>query len=136
MGYVVIKEIETGVDSNEKSGTIALLWIKRVMEFVHEIILGLVEDSDVELRIAARTAYGKTLRFCHGFAIRALFETGILLSPTRAVFYRNLMGGVVGEKDKVQKDFKEFLQVLDPVLQLIVSFYQERNLEKFIPPNS
>lgn len=120
---------EEGIGSS--TGTVALLWMKRTMEFVLGLIRGLVEDASVTLATASRASYSKTLRYCHSFIVRNVFDTGLRFAPAREVFIRNLSGSSADAK--VDEAFKEFSTVGDVVLKNIVDTYYARELETCVP---
>lgn len=113
-----------------ETGTVALLWMKRTMQFVIGLLRMLVLDDAVSLSSASRKSYSETLRYCHNILTRGVFDTGLRFAPSRESFYSNLAGG--GDTSRVSESMKEFLDVLDPLLAGIVAMYKEKGLEPYI----
>lgn len=120
---------ESGVGSD--TGTVALLWMKRTMQFVLGLMQALMADTNVSLSSASRKSYAATLRHCHNFVTKGLFDTGLRFAPSRESFYRNL-AGVDADVGRVEKGMEEFLGVFEPIVGGIVSMYKEMGLELYI----
>lgn len=120
---------ESGVGSD--TGTVALLWMKRTMQFVLGLLQALVADANVSLSSASRKSYAATLRYCHNFVTRGVFDTGLRFAPSRESFYKNLAGGDA-EVGRVETAMEEFLSVFEPIVGGIVRMYKEMGLELYI----
>lgn len=122
---------ESGVGSD--TGTVALLWMKRTMQFVLGLLKALVTDASISLSSASRKSYAATLRYCHNFVTRGVFDTGLRFAPSRESFYKNLAGGGAGaDVGEVERALEEFLGVFEPVVEGIVGLYKEMGLEPYI----
>lgn len=119
---------ETGAGS--ESGTVALLWMKRMMQFVTGLLQILVKDGTASLSSASRTSYSKTLRHCHNFITRGVFDTGLRFVPQRETFYKNLANGAPVEK--VDQAISDFITIFEPMLVGIDGMYKARKLETLI----
>lgn len=119
---------ESGI--GQSAGTVALLWLKRMMQFVGGLLQLLVLDPAINLSSASRKSYSKSLSYCHNFVTRGIFDTGLRFAPTREVFYANLAGGAPLEE--VTKGMQEYLSVFKPLLDGIVALYLEKGLEPYI----
>lgn len=119
---------ESGAGAN--SGTVAVLWMKRMMQFILGLLDMLVKDKEITLAVASRKSYAKSLSLCHGFVTRKVFDTGLRFAPTRESFYANLAAG--GEVAGVEAKMEEFLQVAQKMMGGIIAVYKERGLEKAI----
>lgn len=125
--FKLIKK-ESGIGKD--SGTVALLWMKRTMQFVIGLLKNLVSDPAVTLPTASRASYANTLSYCHNFVTRKIFDNGLRFAPSRESFYRNLAGGP--DTSKIDSALREFLDVFSPQLQGIVTLYKEKDLEPYI----
>ncbi len=124
------KSIRKENSAGGQTGTVALLWMKRMMQFVTGLLVNLTEDAAATLSSASRASYAKTLRFCHNFVTRGVFDTGLRFVPARDTFYRNLANGAPIEK--VEAALKEFIAVFEPQLKGIDAMYRARDLEPLI----
>lgn len=119
---------ESGIGCN--TGTVALLWMKRTMQFVIGMLQRLVQDSSITLSSASRESYSKTLRSCHNMITRGVFDTGLRFAPTRESFFKNLAGG--GDTGRVHASLSQFLFVFTPQLDMIIAMYKKKELEPYI----
>lgn len=124
------KAIRKETTAGGKTGTVALLWMKRMMQFVVGLLRILCEDASKSLSEAAGESYGKTLTHCHNFVTRGVFKSGLWVLPARAGFYKNLAGETPVEK--VEAALKEFVDVFEPQLKGIDAMFKARNLEPLI----
>ncbi|KAI0561050.1 Glycolipid transfer protein [Gracilaria domingensis] len=124
---LILKETGQGPET----ATVGLLWMKRTMQFVIGLLRYLVQDASISLSSASRKSYSETLRYCHNFITRGVFDTGLRFAPTRESFYKNLAGGAE-DISKVNAPMKEFLEVFDPQLDSIIAMYKEKGLEPYI----
>lgn len=125
------KLIKSESGAGAESGTVALLWMKRTMQFVIGLLQQLVDDIKVTLSSASRKSYAASLKYCHNFITRGVFDTGLRFAPTRESFYKNLAGGS-GDTSRVTPALAEFLGVFQPQLEGVVAMYKTKNLEPYI----
>lgn len=125
------KLIKAETGAGAESGTVALLWMKRTMQFVIGLLQGLVDDSKVTLSSASRKSYSSTLRYCHNIITRGIFDTGLRFAPSRESFFKNLAGGS-DDTSQVSVALVEFLSVFQLQLDGIVVMYKEKGLEPYI----
>lgn len=125
-----LKMIKKEVGKGQNSATVALLWMKRTMQFILGLLIGLVDDRDVTLSAASRKSYATSLKFCHNFITRNIFDTGLRFAPTKLTFYKNLTGD--DNVDKVTDAISDFVVVFKPQVDAIVKFYLQKGLEPFI----
>lgn len=123
---MIKNEKGAGVDS----ATCALLWMKRMMQFVLGMLKNLLDDPAATLSSASRDSYSKTLRLCHNFITRTLFDKGLLLVPARETFFKNLAQGAPLEK--VEEAMKEYVTIFEPMLLAIDADFKKRELEPLI----
>lgn len=125
------KLIKSESGAGAESGTVALLWMKRTMQFVIGLLQGLVDDSKVTLSAASRKSYAASLKYCHNFITKGVFDTGLRFAPSRESFFKNLAGGS-NDISQVNTALVEFLSIFQPQLDGIVVMYKEKNLEPYI----
>jgi Glycolipid transfer protein (GLTP) len=122
--------IRKGAGRGRDSGAIALLWIKRVVQFVSSLVRVLLDKPEVTLADASRQAYASTLSLCHNFILRGVFDTGLRFAPARSVFYENIAGR--GNTGTVDGGLRDFLVAADSVFAPIVELYRSNRLEQTI----
>lgn len=132
VGQVVTIEIDKKILEQDRpnSGTLALLWMKRTMQFIAGLLHILTEDAAVSLASASRQSYSKTLRHCHNFVTRCAFDAGLRFAPNKATFYKNLTGD--SDMQKVDEAMRDFVSVFKPQVDAIASLFHQHNLEPYI----
>lgn len=73
---IVLSEISLKQHLMSNSATMALLWMKRGLEFIREFLNELLR-GEPDLSQALGTAYSKTLRNYHGWVVRGVFAVSI-----------------------------------------------------------
>lgn len=119
---------ESGIGQN--TGTVALLWMKRTLQFIGGLLRYLVEDRMISLSSASRKSYSKTLGFCHNMITRGVFDTGLRFAPARETFYKNLTGGT--DLERVDQALRDYFVVFEPQVEAIVQLYFSNSLEPLI----
>lgn len=114
----------------QNTGTVALLWMKRTMQFVCGLLILLLDDASISLSSASRKSYSQTLKFCHNLLTRGAFDTALRFAPARETFYKNLTGGQ--DFEKVDRALHEYLDVFKPQIDAIVQLYKSKDLEPLI----
>ncbi|GIQ81091.1 hypothetical protein KIPB_001994 [Kipferlia bialata] len=111
----------------KNSATIALLWLRRSIEFAVAFCHGYV-DTEKDLPDIAKESYASVLKPYHGMMARGLFKVGLMAVPTEAsVEHRILKDGLT--KAKVQHDLHSFAQYAEEMVNGLEAFFQEYNLE-------
>lgn len=100
------------------------------MQFIAGLLRSLVADATVSLSSASRQSYSETLRYCHNFVTRGVFDTGLRFAPTRETFYTNLTGD--SDMQKVDSAMRDFVQVFQPQVDALVAMYHQKKLEPYI----
>lgn len=126
----MLKNIKSETNGGGETGTVALLWMKRTMQFVCGLLKGLILDASVSLPTASRKAYSASLKHCHNFITKGVFDTGLRFAPSRESFYKNLAGG--GDVSRVEAALADFLSIFEPQLDGIVAMYKGKSLEPYI----
>lgn len=126
----LLKLIKKESGKGQDSATVALLWMKRTMQFVLGLLDLLVDDKNISLSHASRQSYADSLKHCHNFITRNVFDAGLRFAPTKITFYKNLTGD--DDVDKVTQAISQFVVVFKPQVEAIVKFYHDIDLEPFI----
>lgn len=126
--YAKLIRAEKGAGSD--SGSVALLWMKRTIQFVDGLMRILVADMKATLPDAARKSYAGNLSLCHNFITRNLFDTGLRFAPARKVFYGNL--GCGKDFARAEAGIREMVDAVDPVLKHLISLCKVHSLETYI----
>jgi hypothetical protein len=112
------------------SGTVAMLWMKRTMQFVHGLMGNLLADPAASLADASRKSYAGSLSLCHPWVTRGVFDTGLRFAPARKAFYSSLGGG--NDPTKVESAIRDFVAAMDPPLEHLTALYRANSLEKYV----
>lgn len=115
------------------SGCVALLWMKRTVQFVDGLLRNLLADTGATLPDASRKSYAANLGLCHNFITRGIFDAGLRFAPARESFYRNLgCGGDSGKAEKAEKAIGEMVEAVGPVLENLVFLLKVHNFETYV----
>ncbi|KAK2178970.1 hypothetical protein NP493_521g01106 [Ridgeia piscesae] len=82
---IVEFEIKARQCRDSCSATIALLWLKRAIEFCCEFLVEFASTTD-DLTVIANTVYSKTLKDFHSYVVRGAFKLALKSMPTRREF--------------------------------------------------
>lgn len=126
----MLKNIKSESNGGGETGTVALLWMKRMMQFVCGLLKGLVADASVSLPTASRKAYSASLKHCHNFITKGVFDTGLRFAPSKESFFKKIAGG--GDVKRVDASLREFLGIFEPQLNGLIAMYKARSLEPYI----
>jgi len=121
----------------EGSGTEALLWLKRTLQFILVLFsYMLTDDDDTPLSASAARAYEETVKPCHNWLLRNLFDAGLQCLPSRDDVYAELIAASIpcdGKATNVATEAKRTLRILQnalaDLLSSIVQFYNTNALE-------
>ncbi|XP_074660968.1 pleckstrin homology domain-containing family A member 8-like [Tubulanus polymorphus] len=115
------------------SATVAILWLKRSIEFLHEL-LHEVLMGEQDLSVAATNAYAKTLRNYHGWVVRGVFAMAAHAVPYRKEFLQHL--AVIPEtadtkefQQQLMRDLKDYTISQDILIKVLNEFYTGNNLD-------
>lgn len=112
------------------SATVALLWLKRGLEFLCEFCRQLVADSEAErhnthLAPYIDTAYERSLRRYHNMLLRGLFYVVARIMPNQKDFLKTLANGKDSMDKEVIKEMNDFVQRISPNLIIINQLYTD-----------
>ncbi|KAG8459119.1 hypothetical protein KFE25_002526 [Diacronema lutheri] len=89
---MVKKDIEDKVEGKDGSTALSLLWLKRALHFLDQLIVHLLKNAGMEVADAGRAAYADTLTHHHNFAVRQIFKVAITAVPYRKDFMAKIAG--------------------------------------------
>lgn len=113
-------------DSKKKTGTQALLWLSRGLQFTAEAMQEAVDKPDEELTTAFTNAYGRTLSQYHSMFVRPVFKLAMKACPYRKELWEKLGK----DQDKVNAQLKAWLEALEKIVKIIMDFYASGNYGK------
>ena len=112
-----------GLLARRTSGTESLLWMKRMVQFVYFFIWAL--HRGVDMRDSVYHAYLNTLKPCHPFVVQRIAGNLHRIVPDWLAFASKLHA----EPEQVRVHMEALLRVMEARLDLLVHFYNERDLE-------
>jgi Glycolipid transfer protein (GLTP) len=126
--YSALIKSETGRGRN--SGSVAMLWMKRTLQFVVGLVNHLLTDPVISLSEASRKSYSATLKKCHPFITRNVFDAGLRFVPSRKVFYENIAGA--DDAAKAEAGLAEFVAASTPLMNSLIFSYKQNKLETLV----
>lgn len=118
--FVLLREEKArGEAKQPKSNANALLWLKRMLEFVASLLRKLLEHSDSSLRAAALDAYEQVLAQYHSWVSYSAFSVMLGVLPSRESFMSELGGA---SRAEVEADMQALVLAIEPVTTVIHSF--------------
>ena len=117
----------------DPSAAIALVWIRRSLDFQNSILDGLANDRFAALANVARDAYKTHLEGFHNFWLKNTFRAALAGLPSRAEFLQRLApnhSGKPDERDAVcYAEMTELVEVQHTVVVTILALFVELGLE-------
>lgn len=112
------------------SATVALLWLKRALEFLSEFCKQLVTDEragkhNEHLAPYIDEAYDHALKRYHNFFLRGLFYVIARLMPYQKDFLRTLANGKDSMENQLFDEMDDCVRRLTPNLDVINEWYVE-----------
>ncbi|XP_031571599.1 glycolipid transfer protein-like [Actinia tenebrosa] len=124
---IVDNEIQAKTTTAKNSGTDALLWLKRAMQFVLAF-LKQVLTGEQDLVKCANTAYEKTLKQYHNFIVKGIFSLAVKSVPYRKDFIKLLSRGNADELSLLE-EMQNFVDELDSNIHVIQEYYNDNGLD-------
>ena len=90
----------SGAVLGNPSGAIAVLWIRRLLQFSAAVLQRVLEGSAID--VAMEQAYGDMLRPFHGWMLRKAFGVAISRVPPSAVVWDSLVPGCATEDQSLK----------------------------------
>lgn len=130
---MVLSEMQSRQHHLSSSATVALLWMKRGLEFIREIFREML-DGQPDLGLAVNNAYSRTLKPFHGWVVRGVFAVAVKALPYKSVFVTQLNApGHTGEgslfMQSLMADLESYCTALDEVIQILKDFYKSHSLD-------
>lgn len=116
-------EIAAGTQKKSDSASIALLWLKRALQFIFVLLTKVTEGMDANK--AAKEAYETTLMQYHGFMVKKTFQMGLMAAPSTAT----MLGCLGADPATVQADMKKFVDLANPHMVKIDGFLKSNALD-------
>ncbi|XP_062576311.1 pleckstrin homology domain-containing family A member 8-like [Saccostrea cucullata] len=134
---MVMAEVDCKQHRLSSSATVALLWMKRGLEFIKEFLQEIVNNQQ-DLSLAAGNAYSKSLRPYHGWVVRGVFAVAVKALPSREVFISLL--AVPGEENEgadfihsLIADMENNITAIGEILRILNDFYKVHTLDNDEP---
>ncbi|KAK3082911.1 hypothetical protein FSP39_008873 [Pinctada imbricata] len=130
---MIIAEMNSNQQHLSSSATVALLWMKRSLEFIKEFLAEMYKGEQ-DLSTAASNSYSRSLKPFHGWVVRGVFAVAVKALPYRNVFLSML--GVEGDESEgsdfmqcLMSDMENYITALDVVIKILNDFYRLHSLE-------
>lgn len=134
---MVMGEVDCKHHRVSSSATVALLWMKRGLQFIREFLVEILNNQQ-DLSLAAGNAYSKSLRPYHGWVVRGVFAVAVKALPSREVFISLL--AVPGGENKgvdflhsLMSDMENYITALGEILRILNDFYKVHTLDNEEP---
>eukprot|EP00794_Sanderia_malayensis_P014170 gene14170-15649_t len=114
-------EKEQGTTKKTDSATLAILMLKRSLEFFEAIFQELLTDEK-DFGNCTRNAYERTLKKHHGWMVQKVFSLAIRGVPYRENLIKSL--GKETTEEEVLKDMKAYLEMLSPNIKVVHEFLE------------
>ncbi|CAI9718054.1 pleckstrin homology domain-containing family A member 8-like [Octopus vulgaris] len=126
-------ELEANEQHLSNSVAVAVLWMKRALEFIREFISE-IHNGKADLSEATTEAYNRTLKPFHTRFARSIFDVAMRAIPTRDMFLAQLhsISYPVPKEDIdriLDHHMVTFINSLKPIIQSINDFYCANNLD-------
>ncbi|GAB6032941.1 Pleckstrin y domain-containing A member 8 [Chamberlinius hualienensis] len=131
---IVKYEMEVNETTAKNSGTDALLWLKRGLEFVYEFLTEF-STGNPDLKNCALNAYNRTLKQYHGWLVRSVISAATHTVPSR----QEVLSKLALHPDdttnplyelQVKEDARLYLKAMKDIISILNRFYSEHNLDK------
>ncbi|KAI6241611.1 Glycolipid transfer protein [Aphelenchoides fujianensis] len=112
-----------------------LLWLKRGLEFMLEMLMGLVEmhqtgNSSDSLYTLLSNCYERTLKHHHGFVSRQLFKVVLAAAPSRKSLIKTVAYGKEGMENYCIEHMNAHIHNFKECVHTLVHFYAARGLDR------
>ncbi|CAN0358139.1 unnamed protein product [Lampetra fluviatilis] len=130
---IVRHELSSGTALVRNSTTEALLWLRRGLKFLLELLTE-VREGQANLHVALSNAYGRTLRRYHGWVVRGVFALALRAAPALDGFLAALTareGDPTGPEFRAQlnRDLDTYLGAMRAQLGALDHLYAQNQLE-------
>ncbi|KAK3577185.1 hypothetical protein CHS0354_037525 [Potamilus streckersoni] len=132
---IVISEIKAKQHQNPNSATVALLWMKRGLQFVSIFMQELVKGEQ-DLGTAVSKAYTGSLKPYHGWVVRGVFAVAVKALPYRSTFLSLLKdqnGKEIEDEElflqSLLSDMDAYVTAMDVLIKILSDFYKKQGLD-------
>ncbi|KAI4842245.1 putative glycolipid transfer protein HET-C2 [Aureobasidium sp. EXF-8845] len=98
--------------------TEGLVWLNRALDFTAQALRQNLTNSNEEVSVSFRAAYGNTLSKHHSFMIKPIFSAAMSATPYRKDFYAKLGD----DKPRVEKELNAWLSSLEDIVKNLNDF--------------
>ncbi|XP_053385602.1 pleckstrin homology domain-containing family A member 8-like [Mercenaria mercenaria] len=129
---IIHHEISKKQQHLASSATMALLWMKRSLEFIAGF-LAEIKKGEENLGVAASNAYAASLKPFHGWVVRGVFAVAVKALPYRSTFL-SLLNPNEGDVDEqayissLMTDIDAFCCASDVVVKILDDFFTANNI--------
>ncbi|VEU24439.1 DEKNAAC105546 [Brettanomyces naardenensis] len=120
---MVLEEVKEG---KKKTGTQALLWLSRGLQFTAAAMRETLEHPEKEMDVTFTDGYKRTLIKYHSMFVRPVFKLAMRACPYRKDFFAKLGA----DQEKVLSQLREWLDALEKIVKIIMDFYESGNYGK------
>jgi hypothetical protein len=110
-------EVQNKEHTSNSSCTKGLLWLKRAMQFLVQLLRVLHQDKEASVSTAASAAYEKVLQPYHGWITSGVFTVALKIVPSRQGLFEKL-----GESDNLEQEMGDFVEEFDAVLSKVHNY--------------
>ena len=102
-----------------------VLWLVRALDFTAQALRRNLTNSDEELSVSFRDAYGNTLKQFHNFLVKPIFSAAMSATPYRKDFYAKLGD----DQARVHKELDEWLAALEERVRILKEFLGRKDVK-------
>ncbi|XP_041374810.1 pleckstrin homology domain-containing family A member 8-like [Gigantopelta aegis] len=130
---MVLYEVDHKQNTDSNSATVALLWLKRGLEFILEFLREFC-SGETDLTLCAANAYSRSLKPFHGWVVKGVFAVAVKALPYRETFVSHLSVGNCDSQSalfhvSLMEDIEHFSRSLSHVIQVVTHFYSTHSLD-------
>ncbi|KAJ8320200.1 hypothetical protein KUTeg_001787 [Tegillarca granosa] len=131
---IVIAEMNSNQHHISSSATVALLWMKRGLQFIREFFFEVVEGKS-DMVQSVGNAYSRTLKPFHGWVVRGVFAVAVKALPYKDVFL-SLLGAPNSNVNSplfmqsLMADLENHVSAMDVTIKVLNDFYKFHSLDE------
>ncbi|CZT19702.1 probable glycolipid transfer protein HET-C2 [Ramularia collo-cygni] len=112
--------VRNELKSKKHTATEGLLWLTRALDFTAQGLRHNLSNTNDELSVSFREAYGKTLKPHHSMFIKPIFSAAMSATPYRKDFYAKLADEP--QQARVSKELDDWLVSLEKNVAILNRF--------------
>lgn len=121
---LVQSDIDKDILKKDDSSYVALLWLKRALQFIQQFLISLAVPN-TESSDAASTAYELTLKKYHGFVAKTAFSVAVKAAPYRKDLMKTIAPNAADPEKFITENLVTFNPKLEKVLSTIQKYYDD-----------